>query len=376
MADLGFFFSGEKAIEKFELDGILPKQGLSTWAAIFFVIGNILGAGLVAIPYGARLASWYSIPLLGVISLSCALCGILLAKSVILSQGTEGGKSKEVSREPYPELARNAVGDKTRVLVVVTLYIAQVMACLVFLLLAGEILSKLVPIKVAHVSAHNTLRVWISITVAFLIPFNLLGSPKDFWGIAVLATVTSIATALCMFACLGMIKHAHVVKVEYPKTTAENFFASFGIFVFAFSGVGIFPTVQGDMKEPQKFVKVVAAGFGTLSVVYIAVTLSSYIVLGRLVGEDLLTSFAGLSIYKQSITFKVLVSICQVLILGHVSSAFVLQMNPIYQLVESYFKAPTGKISLNFGPRDCAKFITLHGLGTRKIVAKISSRPV
>ena len=308
--------------------------------ATFFVIGNILGAGLVAIPYGAKLAGWLSIPFFVFIPIITCCCGVLLAKSVNM---TVANDRRDVSREPYPQLAKEAVGNKTRKFVVVTLYCGQIMSCLVFLLLAGEILSKLIPFHFGGLSSHNELRVWISITIGFIIPFNLLGSPKDFWGIALVATVTSVVTAIFMCTCLGMVHYNNVVQAHTPPLDIENVFASFGIIVFSFSGVGIFPTVQGDMKEPDKFPKVVVIGFTTLSVVYVSVALTAFFVLGNFIGEDLLTTLSSLSIYHKIISYKAFVTISQVLILGHVLSAFVLQMNPVYQLVEVFFKTPNGK---------------------------------
>ena len=334
-------------MQSFEIQEGPNVRGLSTVTATFFVIGNILGAGLVAIPYSARMASWLNFPLLIFIPVICCICGVFLAKSVSIAVTSGSNSQSETSREPYPQLAREAVGEKCRTFVVVVLYCAQISACLVFLLLSGEILSKLIPIKFADVSSHNKLRIWISITVGLLMPFNLLGSPKDFWGIALAATITSMITGTLMLVCLGIVDYNDTVHVNYPAISAENIFASFGIIVFAFSGVGIFPTVQSDMKEPEKFSMVVMIGFSILSVVYISVAVASYFVLGDRIGEDLLSTFASFDIYHKIISYRVFVSISQVLILGHVFSAFVLQINPVYHLAELMLNAPDSKFIIH-----------------------------
>ncbi len=309
---------------------------------MFFVVGNILGAGIVALPYAARLASWFSVPILVLVAIVTAFCGILLAKSVNMK--VVGGKEEgEVTRDPYPLLAENAVGRKARMLVTVVMNVGLVMSCIVFLLLAGEIFSKLVPVKIVHASYKNQLRVWFTITGSLLLPFTLLGSPKEFWGIALLATLTSMTSAVLMLTCLGIIHFGHAVTPVYQKTTAENLFASFGTFLFGFSGIGIFPTVQSDMKHPVKFTKVVASGFGVVATVYITITLVSYVVLGNLIGEDLLTTFVNLPIYHQNSAYRVMVTIAQVLIAGHVLSAYVLNINPVHQQFEGYLGIPTGK---------------------------------
>lgn len=335
-------------MQSFELQEGPQRGGLTTVTAIFFVVGNILGAGLVAIPYAAKLASWLNFPLLILIPVTCGICGVFLAKSVSIAVTGGNNSQSETSREPYPQLAREAVGDKCRSFVVVVLYCAQVSACLVFLLLSGEILSKLIPIGFANMSSHNVLRIWVSISVVVLMPFNLLGSPKDFWGIALAASTTSMITSTLMLVCLGIINYNDTVHVHPPKVLAENVFASFGIIVFAFSGVGIFPTVQSDMKQPEKFSTVVIIGFGVLSIVYVSVAEVSYFVLGDKIGEDILTTFASFDIYHTIVPYRVFVTISQVLILGHVFSAFVLQINPVYLLAELSLNAPNSKLIIHY----------------------------
>eukprot|EP00794_Sanderia_malayensis_P005371 gene5371-6042_t len=349
MAEKSDYHESEKLLadegickEQFEIEE--PENGtsgMSTFAAMFFVVGNILGAGIVSLPYAARLASWYSIPILIIVAIVTAFCGILLALSV--NQKVVGEKEDgEVTRDPYPLLAEHAVGSKARILVTVVMNIGLVMSCIVFLLLAGEILSKLVPVSIVHASYRNQLRIWFLITGSVLLPFTLLGSPKEFWGIAFLATLTSIVSAALMLSCLGIVHYNNTIVPFYQKTTAQNLFASFGTFLFGFSGIGIFPTVQSDMKNPVKFTKVVAAGFGIVSAIYIMVTLASYIVLGNLVGEDLLTTFVGLPIYHHNTAYRVMVTIAQILICGHVLSAYVLNINPVHQQFEGYIGIPTG----------------------------------
>ena len=221
--------------------------------------------------------------------------------------------------------------------------IALVMSCIVFLLLAGEILSKMMHFKIVNSSYRNQLRVWFVITGFFLLPFTLLGSPKEFWGIALVATVTSLISAVLVLACLGIVRAGHVVTPYYESATAANLFASFGTFLFGFSGIGIFPTVQSDMKEPRKFQNIVAAGFTLVGLIYIVVSLASYVILGSLIGEDMLTSLTKLSLYHDNVVYRVFVTIAQVLICGHVMSAYVLNINPVHQQFEGYIGIPLRK---------------------------------
>ena len=40
---------------------------------------------------------------------------------------------------------------------------------------------------------------------------------------------------------------------DYPRITLEGYLEAFGIIMFAFGGISIFPTIQADMKDKPKF---------------------------------------------------------------------------------------------------------------------------
>ena len=338
------FTDKQTKIEEFKLEEIEheDRKGLSYFAAIMFVVGDVIGAGVVALPFAVKLSSWYGIPMLILSALVTAKCGILLAKAcnVIINEST----NNEELRDPYPYLAEQVAGKAARHAVTITLNVALVSICIVFLLLAGEILSKLIPLAIEGVSYRNELRAWFAICGAILLPLTLLGTPKDFWGIAVMATVTSILAAILILTNLGIISHSQEITPIYPRPSAEHIFAAFGTFLFAFGGVSVFPTIQNDMKQPEKFHHVVTVGYTVVAVVYLIVPMTSYAVLGGIIKEDLLTTMAEVSLFKTLMSYKVFVIISQALICGHVLCAFVLNMNPVYQQIEGYFRIPTGRL--------------------------------
>jgi len=48
--------------------------------------------------------------------------------------------------------------------------------------------------------------------------------------------------------------------VPHSNPTFANFFGAFGTILFAFGGASVFPTIQVDMGEPEKFPKAVVIG--------------------------------------------------------------------------------------------------------------------
>lgn len=52
------------------------------------------------------------------------------------------------------------------------------------------------------------------ITVAVLIPFTYLGTPKDFWQASVVAAVTSILAAIFVFSSLLTVSTHPIINIE------------------------------------------------------------------------------------------------------------------------------------------------------------------
>ena len=320
------------------------EHGLSLFAAIFFVTGDVVGAGIVALPYAMKLANYYGIPLFIISSLIMCYSGFLLAKACNHIMGNE--VDREEMRAPYATLGERACGRATRHVVTFTLNISLILTCIVFILLAGEVLSVLIDLPLHSVSHRNKLRIWFAICGAVLLPLTLFGTPKDFWGIALLASLTSGAVVALITANLVWVTKTGLDRPKPGPTTFEKLVASFGTVLFGFGGVTIFPTIQNDLKEPTDFHIAVIIGYSIVTAIYVGIPLASYFVLGDLIGEDILTTLTQLPIFAESKVFRCLVIVSQGLICGHVLFAFILNINPVHQQLEGHFGVPTSKYKL------------------------------
>lgn len=304
----------------------------------------MVGAGIVALPYAMKLANYYGIPLFIISSLIMCYSGYLLAKACNHILGSE--VDREEMRAPYAALGERACGKATRHVVTFTLNISLVLTCIVFILLAGEVFSVLIDLPLSAVSHRNKLRVWFAICGAFLLPLTLFGTPKDFWGIALLASLTSGIAVALITANLVWVTKSGLVRPSPPPTNFEKIVASFGTVLFGFGGVTIFPTIQNDLKEPKDFHIAVVVGYSIVTAIYVGIPLASYFVLGDLIGEDILTTLTNLPIFAESKIFRCLVIVAQGLICGHVLCAFILNINPVHQQLEGHFGIPTCKLTI------------------------------
>ena len=319
------------------------EGGLSVMTSVFFVVGDVIGAGVVALPYAMKLVSYLGLPLFIMCSTLMCYCAVLLAQSCAKIMKTI---DRNTLRDPYPRLGLEAAGKPGKYITTFSLAVNQVLTCIVFILLAGEIFLELFPSSPwDHYSYRLQLRIWFCICGAFLLPFTFLGTPKDFKGIGFLAMATSGVAVVMIAIMLGYLAPYPVDNDKSLKITVDGFLHSFGTILFGFGGVSIFPTIQNDMKQPELFVKSVTLGYFIVASIYVTLPLAAYIILGDMIREDLLTTLSYLELYFTNHMFRTMCMVAQACICGHVLCAFVLNVNPVYQQFEGFVGIPTSKYS-------------------------------
>ena len=315
------------------------SKGLTLCCAIFFVVGDIVGAGIVTLPYIMKIVSWWGIPLFIAAATLMGFCGVLLSKACIIAFTDRRG---DKLRDPYPQLAGQAYGKKAKYSVVVILNLSLVFSCIIFLSLLGEIFTQIAPLSQEHISLRSQLRIWFLICSITILPLTFLGSPKDFACVGLLATLCSCLSGLMILINVAMV--AHVQSYHVPSRTyikPETILAAFGTLQFTFGGIAIFPTIQNDLEHPEKFPVAVAAGYTIVFIVYSLISITTFVILDEKIQEDILATFSSLHLYKDCPYFRIFVLVAQILICGHVMSAFVMIINPVNQQVEELFDAPT-----------------------------------
>jgi len=327
----------QQELKKIEVE----EGGLSLATSIFFVVGDVVGAGVVALPYSMKLVGYFGVPMFLICSLLMCYCAVLLAKACTIVIKRVNRKDL---RDPYPRVGLEATGNFGRILTIFALFVNQALTCIVFVLLAGEILLELFPYTPwDHYSYRMQLRIWFLICGLILLPFTYLGSPKDFAGIGFMAMATSGVAIILIITMLAYVSGYPIDNDKTLQKTMDGFLHAFGTVLFGFGGVSIFPTIQADMKKPEQFVKSVTIGYCIISLFYVATPSIAYIILGDLIREDLLTTFSYLELYFSKHLFRTFCMAAQACICGHVLCAFVININPVYQQFEALIGIPNSK---------------------------------
>ncbi|CAF1684279.1 unnamed protein product, partial [Adineta ricciae] len=198
-------------------------------------------------------------------------------------------------------------------------------AGVVFLLLAAQNLQSLFD----AIHAHLPVCVWIIIVAAALLGPCWLGTPKDSWPIAIGAMVcTAIA---CVFITISaLIHYGHKDKSEPGPITFKSFSFSMGTMFFAWGGSAMFPTIQVDMRQPHRFHQAVIISYIILLVFYLPVSIIGYVVYGAEVKDNVLTNLP-----ENFLRYFV-----EILITGHLATAFTIVLNPIFQGFEELTRVP------------------------------------
>lgn len=274
-----------------------------------------------------------------IIVLACAHAGILLGKS--WKKIDEQRSSATPIRDPYPYMGEVTVGLKLRHAITITLNVQLFLTCVVYLLLAAEIVGSFVSFHAGHIHQHGNLRIWLIIIALVITPLTWLGSPKDFWFVAVAAAGSTTLALLLIWIKYGLIAPHDLGTVAKAPVTAASFASAFGTFVFGFTGASLFPTIQSDMRKPGDFSRSAYLGYLGIFMLYIPTALGAYLVLGKDIQSSILKTLSHYD--KVHGTSRSLVSVAECLFAAHFVTGFVLMINPCFQQLGEFFDVPHSK---------------------------------
>lgn len=298
-------------------------NGIGIFTTAVFIVGEIAGSGVLALPSAVKGAGWTGLALIVLCCFLSAYTGDVLGRAwTIVRERNEIYRSGHV-RYPYPAIGEVAYGKFGRYLVSFSINFTLFGVGVVFLLIASENIASLInSYHHSHISFC-----YISIAVAgALIPFTWFGTPADFWFVAVGATAATGTACVILLANIIKDESSHTFLVEPVDFT--SFFMAFGTICFAFGGHPAFPTFQADMRNQKNFGKAVLLGYLIVLLMYFPVSTAGYYVYGKGVGSNVLGS----------VSHGPMKTIVTILITLHLLFGFIIVINPFSQEVEHVLK--------------------------------------
>ncbi|XP_039264193.2 uncharacterized protein LOC120340007 [Styela clava] len=300
------------------------KFGVTT--AALFIVGTMCGTGVLTIPQAIVNSGYIGPALIIVCGTVASYTGTLLSECWTILRARYPEYESERIPDPYPTIAHRAGGRfaevGTRICIDFTMFGTEVV---LLLLISGNI-SNLIT-NLGHDSFP--LCYIVMITTGCLIPLSWLGTPKDFWQAGIIAACTSIGAAFFVFGSMIKATSNHP-QPERAEPEWSIFLSSLGTILFAFGGAGCFPTIQLDMKHPNKFSTSVVMGISTVISVYLLVGVTGLVVLGDNMKPNVLDALpAGWMSYTVNI-----------LVTSHFLMAYLIFNNPVSQDIEGILGIP------------------------------------
>lgn len=326
-------------------------DGLSVTTACLFIVGEIAGTGILALPEALKFTGWTGTISIILIGISFAFAGILLGKCWLLVEERDESLQNSKVRNAFSLIGERAGGYVWEKVTTITLIIQMFGGAVVVMLILAETVERLFK----EFSASLTFCNWIMIIALILLPFTFLGSPVDFWPVAVSAmSSTAIAAVFLLIEIIRQNSDSHekpsntslneststeVIKLALDATpsaplstenfsiTGKTYILGLSTMVFAFAGASAMPTFQQDMREKTKFSLAVAIAFILLVTIYMPVSTVGYHFYGNDVQQNIVRNMN-----RSALTIMI-----DVLMAVHIFSAFLIIINPVNLWLEHVF---------------------------------------
>ena len=312
---------------KFENGVFIKNHGLNWFITGLFVVGDLAGGGLVALPT-AMIQLGFGVGIVAnilmniVVMITAYMLGV--SWNVLVRRWPE---YRSHCRKPYPEIAYRALGHRWRLAVSICIDVTQFGIAVVYLLLSSKNIHDAIK---SFTDKEISFCYVILVVAACLTPVLFLKSPQDFWWAVVLAMfTTSAAVVLILLGSSLDYDVCHKVQHE-PKFRITNYFLGLGTLLFSYGGHSAFPTIQHDMKKPSDFTKSSIMAFIILFFMYTPVCIIGYLTYGDSLRDSVINSLQ-ISWIQQAVNLLITI---------HCILTLTIVFNPLNQEVEELLKVP------------------------------------
>ncbi|KAI6189674.1 Aa-trans domain-containing protein [Aphelenchoides bicaudatus] len=305
----------------------IRSHGLNWIITGLFVVGDLAGGGLVALPTAMiQSGFWFGLVGIFIMTFVAGYTSYALGKSwmILLKRWPE---YRSHTRKPYPEIAFRAMGPRLKLIVSICIDITQFGVGVVYLLLSAKNIRDFVE---TFFHKNFSYCYVILIVAVALLPVMFLKSPQDFWAAVVLAMFTTTLAVILIIVSASMDYHACNPHKEMPNFNVVNYFLALGTLIFSYGGHAAFPTIQHDMKRPGDFTKSTVLAFLVTGIFYVPVCTISYMTYGDSLRDSIINSLQVEWIQRA----------VNMLITIHCILTLTIVLNPLNQEIEEVFKVP------------------------------------
>lgn len=305
-----------------------------TFANIFIAV---VGAGVLGLPYAFKRTGWLmGVLLLLSVSVLTHHCMMLLVYTRRKLDSLNGGGFSKIGS--FGDLGFAVCGSLGRLVVDLFIILSQAGFCVGYLIFIGTTLANLFDPDSPTSLRHQFTRLGSeflgvsskSLYIWGCFPFQLgLNSIKTLTHLAPLSIFADLVDLAAM--AVVIVEDSMIILKQRPDVVAFGgmslFFYGMGVAVYSFEGVGMVLPLESEMKDKDKFGKVLALGMGFISFIYIAFGFLGYLAFGEDT-MDIITANLGAGLIS---------TIVQLGLCINLFFTFPLMMNPVFEIVERRF---------------------------------------
>ncbi|EFO26845.2 transmembrane amino acid transporter [Loa loa] len=290
-----------------------------------FILGDLVGGGVVAMPVAFAQTGFVVGMLFMVI-----ICAIFVTTGWLLADTWEIMRERwpeyrKHCRKPFSEMALRSMSKTSEIVTKVTVYSTLFGATVVYILLSSKIIQKFM----ANFDLNFNFCLLLIIVSMSILPITFLKSPADFWWAILIAVLCTVITIVMIFVGISLDFHDCYHEAYYSDISIDAIL-SLGIFLFAFNGHQVFPTVQNDMRNPPDFKKSVLVGFVFVGLLYMPLSAYAFLVYGNSMSNSVIDSVQTTWIrYVADLSIAV-----------HCILAIIITVNPVNLQLEDTFNVP------------------------------------
>ncbi|VDK70225.1 unnamed protein product [Litomosoides sigmodontis] len=300
-------------------------QGINWFVASLFILGDLVGGGVVAMPVAfAQTGFLLGIVFMAIICIIFVITGWLLADTWDIMR-ERWPEYRKHCRKPFPEMALRSMGKQSEIITKITVYLTLFGATVVYILLSSKIIQKFM----ANFDVNLNFCLLLFVVTLAILPVTFLKSPADFWWAIVIAVICTIITIAMTIVGISLDFNDCYYEAQYSDISIDSILG-LGIFLFAFNGHQVFPTVQNDMRNPSDFKKSIFVGFIFVALLYMPLSVYSFLVYGVSMENSVIDSVQTAWIRN----------VADLSLAIHCILAIIITVNPINLQLEDIFDVP------------------------------------
>ncbi|KAJ9048366.1 hypothetical protein DSO57_1035746 [Entomophthora muscae] len=251
----------------------------SSFGAYFNIVCAIAGSGILGLPAAVAKGGWIMLGFFGLVAVVSIFTGRLLVECLYYKPGER--------LQELPDIGEAAFGKLGRYFTKFFHYTISLSGATIYILLTGTSIFKVLndyggvqPLAV---------RTWIMIAgLIVVVPFSLLKSMKE---VALLSVLGVLATVVVVFVVViwGGINY-DPSTVQNDTFVFENLPSALATIAFSYGGNVVYPHVEGSMRHPRSWNRVLTFAIMSITAMYIITGLCGYLYYGRGVSSPILES--------------------------------------------------------------------------------------